>query len=1082
MLEKRLLMPTIGNVSVGKSYFLNSLFGIDFCQVQSEITTKFVLFIRHIDNLNYPKLYKLKPQKNGNSYNFIKDNEIIIGENKIKEKIQAINTTNKSDKKLFYMLEIEIKSIENKTFLKKFDFLDIPGLNESGIDYIQKYFPYIKDMIKYCLIIFSIENYNSKDTLEVLSKVKNNINVPMENFLIILNKIDKINGKIEDTMHNFKKILFDYDGFNYFDNTIVPMNSIELKSEIQIEINFKHFLNYYYIEYNNKENELTFLEYIKAKLKNIENEKKQIIRNEINNLNNNDIDKIINIFSSYSNEMQSRGNTLMIDFEDNNDLKILKMFYICFKKKLFASKNSDYYKQINNYFNKINDYSLPSLPMNNEINSSNDKIFIDDFKEFKLLNKLNDFFKNSFSSEQLRKFGKIVHLLNDDFKILYNYILNSKLIFIPILGVSNSGKSSFLNCLIQKDILTINSSECTRRGIIIRYIEEKDNISLYSIKFKSEETLENTYFYYKKNKLLSKNIEQIKEIIDITNESFPKNEEDSFFLLECNIQFLDDINIESRIKKNICFIDFPGHNTNKNLFFDKNIYQNVVKMSSFFIYLNSGKALKEDSNKLLLSKLYLEVINIREGDISPEEYINLCLFIINKVDSLEQDEKNLNGIQENIKEILKIPENFPCNISCSFFSSLLYKKFLEKKKEYQIEKIINFFYKKFKKQEEEIDDDLFGNESENNFLKFIINNLKKKIKYDYFETNLNDIDSIESSDIYEQLTIIMDRIHTENNIIRDSNYQNNLLIISRLLKYSQENLLKLNYFKDSYAKETFNEIHNKIIKSFDLKQKEYKNHLDRFFYFMNIFYRIENIFPNNNAKEDFEKVAKTVLNNIEKIFDNFKGKEIISKYKKQIINYINERQKDFKFLMQENENNVDQVIKLLDEKINEKIKGFEKEINDELINIENKIGDEMKNIGISESSLINKDITYERSLGMKIFIGFHYCTFGLSTLLFCIGGGLFYYLPNFLINKFKKERKFNQFIDSNKEYANNLMKSYSNSINKNIKKFKKLSVENAKRLLGLLESNNIETDDYWKQTKEQYLNIYDEYQKIIKLN
>ena len=60
----------------------------------------------------------------------------------------------------------------------------------------------------------------------------------------------------------------------------------------------------------------------------------------------------------------------------------------------------------------------------------------------------------------------------------------------------------------------------------------------------------------------------------------------------------------------------------------------------------------------------------------------------------------------------------------------------------------------------------------------------------------------------------MDRIHTENNIIRDSNYQNNLLIISRLLKYSQENLLKLNYFKDSYAKETFNEIHNKIIKSF----------------------------------------------------------------------------------------------------------------------------------------------------------------------------------------------------------------------------------------------------------------------------
>lgn len=186
--------------------------------------------------------------------------------------------------------------------------------------------------------------------------------------------------------------------------------------------------------------------------------------------------------------------------------------------------------------------------------------------------------------------------------------------------------------------------------------------------------------------------------------------------------------------------------------------------------------------------------------------------------------------------------------------------------------------------------------------------------------------------------------------------------------------------------------------------------------------------------------------------------------------------------MQENENNVEEVIKLINKRIDDQIKDFEKEMDDELINIENKIGCEMENIGISETSLINKKITYERSLGMKIFIVFHYCTLGLDSLLFCIGSGLFYYLPNFIINKFKKERKFNQFIDENKEYVNIIMKSYSNSIKNNMKKFKKLSVENAKRLLGLLESNNIETDDYWKQTKEQYLNIYNEYQQNIKLN
>ena len=88
-------------------------------------------------------------------------------------------------------------------------------------------------------------------------------------------------------------------------------------------------------------------------------------------------------------------------------------------------------------------------------------------------------------------------------------------------------------------------------------------------------------------------------------------------------------------------------------------------MSSFFIYLNSGKAFKEESNKILLSKLFKEVINIREGDISPEEYINLCLFIFNKVDILIEKEKNLDGIQE---EILNIPKKFSINISCFFFS------------------------------------------------------------------------------------------------------------------------------------------------------------------------------------------------------------------------------------------------------------------------------------------------------------------------------------------------------------------------------------------------------------------------------
>ena len=83
-------MPAIGNASVGKSYFLNSLLGFDFCQVKSGITTKFILFIRHIEKLKEPRLYNIKPIEKDNSYIFIKNSEDITGENNIKEKIKFL--------------------------------------------------------------------------------------------------------------------------------------------------------------------------------------------------------------------------------------------------------------------------------------------------------------------------------------------------------------------------------------------------------------------------------------------------------------------------------------------------------------------------------------------------------------------------------------------------------------------------------------------------------------------------------------------------------------------------------------------------------------------------------------------------------------------------------------------------------------------------------------------------------------------------------------------------------------------------------------------------------------------------------
>ena len=91
-------------------------------------------------------------------------------------------------------------------------------------------------------------------------------------------------------------------------------------------------------------------------------------------------------------------------------------------------------------------------------------------------------------------------------------------------------------------------------------------------------------YYYTKEKLLSSKIEHIKDIIKILNENYPSKEEDFFLLLEINIPIFDYLKMKPEIKNNICLIDLPGYDISNNLLFDYEVYQIVLKMSTFFIY------------------------------------------------------------------------------------------------------------------------------------------------------------------------------------------------------------------------------------------------------------------------------------------------------------------------------------------------------------------------------------------------------------------------------------------------------------------------------------------------------------------
>ena len=133
-------MAVIGIISSGKSTFLNSIFGFNYLQVNSNITTKFICVIRYNPNIKEPIFYHLKliPKKNKPDeymYMCIKNEPKIMGKKIIKEKIISINKElhNSCEPKyedLFWMLETNKILIENKNFMENTDFYDIPGLNE----------------------------------------------------------------------------------------------------------------------------------------------------------------------------------------------------------------------------------------------------------------------------------------------------------------------------------------------------------------------------------------------------------------------------------------------------------------------------------------------------------------------------------------------------------------------------------------------------------------------------------------------------------------------------------------------------------------------------------------------------------------------------------------------------------------------------------------------------------------------------------------------------------------------------------------------------------------------------------------
>lgn len=372
MMTHRKIIPLIGIISSGKSTFLQALINSDALETGGTTTTKFPCLIKHSKSDIF-KFYhvKLCPKK---GERFIRDGEIISGENNIKKKIKEINQKEeKNVNDLFYVLECPIYSIENSQLLEENYFMDVPGLNETKCDYVKNIFEDIKDIINFYIFIFNIDHYVGDETKKIFQSLeKNGCLNKKEGNLFLLNKIDNVNSgtievRIEEFSHYFYTT-FEKDDFqiNKYKNTFIPISSISYKAELSLQ-KFSSFLIFHFIKISLEtiEDELSFIEKLKNSVENIlENDEdledeikklakkisiqeKQLILEEIEKFN-----KIKNQIC-FATDMNSDINMKKREHYET----IYKLFYLNNEKK-FPIQNSNAYIMLKNFLTALIQFHL----------------------------------------------------------------------------------------------------------------------------------------------------------------------------------------------------------------------------------------------------------------------------------------------------------------------------------------------------------------------------------------------------------------------------------------------------------------------------------------------------------------------------------------------------------------------------------------------------------------------------------------------------------------------------------------------------------------------------------------------------
>ena len=831
--------------------------------------------------------------------------------------------------------------------------------------YLTKIFSILSEYIDGAILMLSVENYYFEENFIIITKLRKVIKKEINNFLIVLNKMDLSDNPKRDIekckgmfMQKFPKC----KTFNLNLNTFIALSTLQLQNELLMKTSFPHLIKFHFYNYlsnikKEKKNSISpvnysFIDHLRDIIKKVKIMKIKEIKEKLDKLNSSEnISEIESNFKSIIKEIKEkfRGEEIYLgisgedfinvkkdkkDDDDNifnvdedetddgigeknyNDISsfnacdIIKILYIFQKENKLIPQISEEAKNILNYFNQ-NKFIYKKEPIiKNEVMSENTKL------NKEIIYALKRFCRKL---KNIKIENEKYQYLTDQIIRIIEYLKIYDVIFIPFLGGSNAGKTTIINGIIGKDILPNDLNECTKRGIIIRY-SDSDTISLRKANFKSEKFLDRTnYFFEADRHVICEGEEKVKDTLKGLNFDFNKKEEDSFYYIKTKIKLFDEMELDESYKKIIYLIDFPGYGTGN--IFEKEIYNKAMSICNSFIFVVRNTVIKENNTKKVLDSIFNQAKEQKNKLTS--KFIKSCLFVLNNDQNQETTKDELVKAKADIQTVINgINSN---DINLCFFNAKYYLKYCDNFNYFSnIKNLIDYEYKNYIDNKNHI---IKNPESiQSNIQKSFCEYLYKKLinKENLFDAKMKKSQQI-SPEIESDVTTKLNKINEKEKMKDLKKYEQK---IKATLSFYKENINSMEILKESNINE-FKDILRSQIKYFnDNMQKELKLKINNIISDLDMFFKKDFIERKKDLKGD-----EQFLSNINKEKDKLQNlkdenKKKILKIEETFKNHIKDSLKSKRDLIDNllKSKNYKEVLKEINDEIKSNLKDLSSQI------------------------------------------------------------------------------------------------------------------------------------------------------------